>query len=286
MALLTTNKVWRADAPQRWDLAQIISLVVMAIFVIVPLFATLVGGFKSLGELRTDPFGLPDSWDWSAYIGIISEGRLFQLMWNSLFISFFTVILTVIVASMAAFVLAHVRFFGREMLMGYFLLGLLFPAATAVLPLFIKVRDLGLLNSHWGVILPQVAFGLGFSILLFRSFFEQLPKELFDAAQIDGCGYIRIYWHLTLPLSLPIIATVSVFILVQSWNNYLLPLVVLNTDDVFPWPLGIMQYQGEYLTEWNKILAFLTLTILPAIAFFLLAQRWIISGLTGGALKG
>lgn len=286
MALTLTRRRWSANAPARWSLIQWVSLLVVAVFVAVPLAATALGGFKSLGELRTDPFGLPQSWDPTVYWEILKDGRIFQLLWNSVIISSLTVVLTVITASMAAFVLAHIKFFGREMLMGYFLLGLLFPAATAVLPLFIKVRDLGLLDSYWGVILPQVAFGLGFSILLFRSFFEQLPKELFDAALIDGCGYVRIYWHLTLPLSLPIIATVSVFVLVTSWNNYLLPLVILNSDAVFPWPLGIMQYRGEFSTEWNKILAFLTLTILPAIAFFLLAQRYIVSGLTGGAIKG
>ena len=118
------------------------------------------------------------------------------------------------------------------------------------------------------------------------TFFRDLPSELIDAAKMDRCNYLRIYWYIILPLSLPIIATVGVFAFVTSWNNFLLPLIMLNDDGSFPWPLGIMQYQGQYSTNWPKILAFLTLTTLPALAFFLMAQRFIISGLTGGAVKG
>ena len=254
--------------------------------VIVPLTAAVLGGFKSLGELRVDPFGLPSEWRLEFYWEILSGPRLWELLWNSVVIAFFTVFLTLATAAMAGFVLAHIRFFGNRFLMGYFLIGLLFPAATAIIPLFIKVRDLGLLDTYWGVILPQVAFALGFSILLFRSFFRQLPPELFEAAFIDGCGYIRFFWHVTIPLSRPILATVGIFALVQSWNNFLLPLVMLNSDGLFPWPLGIMQFRGEFSADWNKVLAFITLTIAPAIIFFLAAQRYIVAGLTGGAVKG
>ena len=269
-----------------FDLFRYATLMLVAGLVIVPLSAAVLGGFKSLGELRVDPFGLPSEWRLEFYWEILSGPRLWKLLWNSVVIAFFTVFLTLAVAAMAGFVLAHIRFFGNRFLMGYFLIGLLFPAATAIIPLFIKVRDLGLLDTYWGVILPQVAFALGFSILLFRSFFRQLPHELFEAAFVDGCGYMRFFWHVTLPLSRPILATVGIFALVQSWNNFLLPLVVLNSDGSFPWPLGIMQFRGEYSADWNKVLAFITLTIAPAVVFFLLAQRYIVAGLTGGAVKG
>lgn len=269
-----------------FDLFKYATLMLVAGFVLIPLLATLLGGFKSLGELRVDPFGWPAQWRLEFYQEILTGPRLWQLLGNSLVIAFFTVFLTLATASMAAFVLAHIRFFGSRMLLGYFLLGLMFPAATAIIPLFIKVRDLGLLDTYWGVILPQVAFSLGFSILLLRSFFAELPHELFEAAFIDGCGYMRFFWHMTLPLSRPILATVGIFALVQSWNNFLLPLVMLNSDDLFPWPLGIMQFRGEYSADWNRVLAFITLTIAPAVVFFLAAQRYIVAGLTGGAVKG
>jgi raffinose/stachyose/melibiose transport system permease protein len=196
------------------------------------------------------------------------------------------VAITVATGSMVAFLFAHLRFFGDRYLLSYFMLGLLFPAATGILPLFIKIRDLGLLDSYWGVVLPQAAFGLGLSILLFRGFFRQLPSDLLEAALMDGCSYVRFYWSVTLPLSRPILSTVSVFIFVQSWNNYLLPLVMLNTDAMFPWPLGLMQFQGEYMTDWPALLAYVTLTIIPAILMFILAQKHIVAGLTAGATKG
>ncbi|MGY4308750.1 raffinose/stachyose/melibiose transport system permease protein [Bradyrhizobium sp. USDA 4369] len=181
-------------------------LAVVAIFVLVPLLATLLGGFKSLGELRVNPFGLPQHWEWQNYADILLSGRYWQLLRNSLIISTLTVTLTLIVASMAAFTFAHVRFFGSSMLLSYLTLGLLFPAATAVLPLFVKVRDLGLLDTYFGVALPQVAFSLAMSVLLLRRFFKDLPYELLEAALVDGCSYVKFFRYVTLPLSRPILA--------------------------------------------------------------------------------
>ena len=256
------------------------------VFVMTPLLATLLGGFKSLGELRTNPFGLPQVWLWRNYADILVSARYWTLLGNSLAIALLTVALTLIAASMAAFVFAHLRFFGREMLFGYITTGLLFPAATAILPLFIQVRDFGLLDSYFGIVLPQVAFGLAMSILLLRRFFSDLPVELLEAATVDGCSYIGFFGHITLPLSRPILATVGTIVFVHSWNAYLVPLVMLNNDSLDPWPLGIMVYQGEYSSEWNLILAFITLTILPTILLFLFAQKHIVAGLTAGAVKG
>jgi raffinose/stachyose/melibiose transport system permease protein len=261
-------------------------LVIIATFVLVPLLATVLGGFKSLGELRVNPFGWPQQWEWSNYGDILGSKRYWQLLRNSIVISVLTVTLTLIVSSMAAFTFAHIKFFGSSMLLGYLTLGLLFPAATAVLPLFIKVRDLGLLDTYFGVALPQVAFGLAMSILLLRRFFKDLPPELLEAALVDGCTYMNFFRYVTLPLSRPILATVGTIAFVHSWNAHLLPLVMLNTDSLYPWPLGIMVYQGEYSSEWHLILAFVTLTILPTIILFIFAQKHIVAGLTAGAVKG
>ncbi|KQT46291.1 thiamine ABC transporter ATP-binding protein [Aureimonas sp. Leaf454] len=262
------------------------SLFIMAAVVLVPLLTTAIGGFKSLGDLRVNPFGLPAEWQWANYWDILSSQRYWQMLGNSLFIATLTVVLTVAAASMAAFTLAHIRFFGASFLMNYFLVGLMFPIATAILPLFIRIRDLGLLDSYLGVVLPQVAFGLGMSILLLRNFFKNVPRELFDAAFVDGSGYIRFFWHVTLPLSRPILATVAIVAFVNSWNNYIMPLIMLNSQDKFPWPLGIMIYQGEFSTDWQLVLAFITLTILPTVIVFFAAQKHIVAGLTAGAVKG
>jgi raffinose/stachyose/melibiose transport system permease protein len=262
------------------------ALAIAVCIVCFPFVATVLGGFKTLGELRLNPLGIPMEWTLNNYAGILGAPELWQYLGNSLFISGMTVALTLIVASMAAFAFAQIKFFGSGMLLNYLLLGLLFPVATGILPLFIKLRDLHLLDTYWGVILPQVAFGLGFAVLLMRQSFKALPAELWESAQVDGCSYFLFFRRITLPLSLPILSTVGVITLINSWNNYLLPLVVINSESNYPWPLGIMQYRGEYGAEWTLILAFVTLTIIPAILLYIFAQKYIIAGLTGGAVKG
>jgi len=133
--------------------------------------------------------------------------------------------------------------------------------------------------------MPQTAFSLGFSVLLFKTFFDQLPRELFEAARIDGITYTGCFFRFTLPLSTPILGTDAVFVFVTSWNNNLLPLIMLNSSEQFPWTLGMMKYHGEFIVEWNRILAFVNLTLAPAVIFFLAAQCYIVAGLTGGAVK-
>jgi raffinose/stachyose/melibiose transport system permease protein len=255
-------------------------------FCLLPLWAAVIGGFKSSGDLRTNAIGLPKVWVGANYLSILTDSGFWRMLWNSAFITFFTVFCTLLASSMAAFTLAHVRFAGKRWIANYLALGLTFPFPTAVLPVFIRVRDLGLLDTYWGVILPQVAFNLGFSIVLLRGFFSEIPKELFEAAFMDGCSYTKMFWKITLPLSRPILATVGVLSLVGSWNSFLLPLVMINSDTIYPWPLGIMQYQGQYSTDWGRVLAFVTLTMTPAIFFYLLAQKHVIAGLTSGAVKG
>jgi raffinose/stachyose/melibiose transport system permease protein len=275
------------DDPFRGSLLpRYLVLLLVAGLVLVPIVATVLGGFKDLGDLRTNPFGLPRVWHFENYWGILAGGRYWQMILNSLVIATGTTALVLVAAGLAAFVFAHLRFAGDRYLLNYFLIGLLFPAATAILPLFIKVRDLGLLDTYAGVVLPAAAFSLGAAILLFRNFFRQLPGELLDSALIDGATYLQFFARVVLPLSRPILATVGVISFVQAWNNYLLPLILLNSNAKYPWPLGIMVYQGEFSSDWQLVLAFVSLTIAPAVVVFLLAQRFIVAGLTAGAVKG
>lgn len=267
-------------------LAKTAILSIVAVLVVMPLLAALLGGFKSMGELRVSPFSLPPVWRTEYYGEILHNPEFWNYLRNSLIVSLSAVVLTLLCASMAAYVFAQIRFFGSRYLQSYLLLGMMFPFATAIVPLFVQVRDLGLLDSPLGVILPQAAFSMAFATVLLRSFFQQLPKELFEAALVDGCGYIGFYFRFTLPLSAPILATVGTFVFVQSWNNYLLPLIMLNDRTLYTWPLGIMQFRGEYVEAWNQILAFVSLTIIPALVFFTFTQKYIVAGLTRGSVKG
>ena len=175
---------------------------------------------------------------------------------------------------------------GREVIFNLFLLGLVFPVTVAALPLYISIRQLGLLDSLWGVILPQVAFGYPVTILVLRNFFRAIPQELEDAAIIDGATKFGFFLRVLLPLSRPAIAVVSVLAMVGSWNSFLLPLLVLNDQTKWTLPLAVTQFQQQFSTNWAAVLAFVTLAMIPAVFIYLLAERQIVSGLTAGAVKG
>lgn len=274
-----TRFTWRSAA-------RLSFLLLAAAFVLLPLSATVLGGFKTNAELRGQPFGLPETWHTAFYAEVLSDPRLWTYMANSMKVAVLTVGLTLLFGAMAAYAFAQARFFGSKFLFSYLLLGLMFPLAAAVIPLFLTIRDLGLLDSAMGIVLPQTAFGMAFSVMFFRAFFQELPAEMFEAARVDGCSYIRFFFTFTLPLSAPILATIAVFTFVTSWNNYLLPLIMLNDPASYTWTLGVMDYKGQYVFEWNKVLAFVTATMVPAVVFFLAAQKYIVAGLTGGAVKG
>jgi raffinose/stachyose/melibiose transport system permease protein len=263
-------------------------LTVLSFFVLIPVFATFTGGFKTNGGLRLNPVGFPQTFNFEPYQDIIRSPETWRYAFNSLQIALLTVLLVLLLASMAAFTFSHMKYAGKDFIYSYLLLGLMFPLAVAIVPLFTIINNfLDLFNTHWAIILPQVAFGVGSAVLFFRAFFEQLPFELFEAARVDGISYVGFYTRFILPLSTPILATVGVLTLVSSWNGFLLPLIMLGTDKALhPWPLGLMNFQGEFTVEWPRILAFISLNLAPAILFFLLAQRYIVAGLTGGSVKG
>jgi raffinose/stachyose/melibiose transport system permease protein len=192
----------------------------------------------------------------------------------------------VVLASMAAFVFSRIRFRGRELAFAFMTLGLLFPIAVAILPLYLTLRQSGLVDTHWGIILPQVAFALPLNILILRGFFAAVPMELEEAAAIDGCGSVGFFWRILLPLVRPALAAVVVLTMVASWNNFFLPLIVLNTEALYTLPLGIMQFQGQYGSDWARVMAYISLSLVPTIIFYLLAERQIVAGLTAGAVKG
>jgi len=259
---------------------------VVALAILVPVLYAVLGGFRDTGQLAENPVGLPDPWVWGNYGEILGSATFWRQVWNSTLIAVISTLLTVPLAALAAFVFARFAFPGRELLYTIFTLGLLFPIAVAILPIFIMVRNLGLLDNPLGVALPQAAFGLPLTIVILRPFFASFPNELQDAAAIDGCGPLRFFWQILLPLSRPVLATVSVLALVGSWNAFLLPLVVLTEADKWTLPLGVTNYSTQYTADIARILAFTTLSIVPALVFYAFAERHLVRGLTSGAVKG
>lgn len=269
-----------------WMVARYAALILVAAIVIVPLVITVLGGFKSNPDLQNRPGGIPRPFIVSNYTDILVTWSFWQKTINSVIIMVLTTVIVVSISSGAAFVFSRVRFRGRETLFNFFVLGLLFPLPVAILPLYLLLRSLNLVDSLWGVILPQVAFSLPFNILLLRSFFSAVPQDLEDAAYVDGATPIEFLLRILLPLVRPALAAVAVIAMVGSWNNFFLPLVVLNSERLYTLPLGVQQFQGEFMTDWSRVLAYVTLAMLPAIAFYLVAERHIVTGLTAGSVKG
>jgi raffinose/stachyose/melibiose transport system permease protein len=205
---------------------------------------------------------------------------------NSLIITVGVTVLNVTLASMLAFVFSRISFRGQGLLFNILMIGLLFPLVVAILPIFIQVRQLGLINSMFGVILPFVAFGLAASVVILRNFFISIPGELEDASYIDGCTTFNFFRHILLPMSRPALLAVATLQVIASWNEYFLPLLIFTDPKMWPLPLGIMQFQGQYGTDYARIMAYVTLLIIPAVLFYLAAEKYIVTGLTGGELKG
>ena len=261
-------------------------LLLVAAVIIVPVGYAVLGGFKDPAQLANDPIGLPNPWVTSNYTDTLTSPSFWRQLVNSTLIAGLSTVLVVLFAAFAAFVFARRAFPGREVLYTLFTLGLLFPAAVAILPLFILVRDLGLLDNPLGIALPEAAFGLPLTIVILRPFFRSIPTELEDAAYIDGCGSFGFFWRILLPLSRPVLATVGVLAIVASWNQFLLPLVMLSSESNWTLPLGVTNFSTQYTTDTARILAYTTLALVPAIVFYLFAERQLVGGLTQGSVKG
>jgi len=285
MAAQTSPRRQRAsiDLP---NVARYAVLLLISVIVLTPLVVALVGGFRTNQQLLTNPISIPDEIVFSNYSDVLSRGSFWRQVLNSVTVMLLTTIIALSLASSAAFVLARMKFRGREPLFNFITLGLLFPLPVAILPLYILLRQLNLVDSLWGVILPQVAFGLPLNVLLLRSFFLSVPRDLEDAAYVDGAGPFEFLIRVLLPLVRPALAAVAVITMVTSWNNFFLPLVVLNSESLWTLPLGVTQFQGQYLTDWARVLAFVTLALIPAVGFYLVAERQLVAGLTTGAVKG
>ncbi|PTA45617.1 carbohydrate ABC transporter permease [Micromonospora sp. RP3T] len=286
---VTANSVLPPSAGRRpisWGtpLTYALALAVAAVS-IAPIVYVIVGGFRTTPQIVADPAGLPDPWVWENYARVLTQSDFWRQAFNSAVIAFGTTLGVVVLGLCAAFVIARYTFRGREALNTFFTLGLLFPAGAAILPLYLMLRDLNLINSYYAVILPQVAFSLPITIVILRPFLAAIPRELEDAAAIDGADRLGFLWRIVLPLSRPALVTVGILAFVASWNAFLLPLLVLGDVSLHTLPLGVQNFSSQYTTDTAGVLAFTSLAMLPALLFFTLAEKQIVGGLQG-AVKG
>ena len=259
--------------------------VVLGAITIVPLLYVVLGGFRNTGQIAAHPVAWPHPWITHNYTSIATSGAFWRQIGNSAIIAAIATAVIVTLGSCVAYALSRYDFRGREVLYTIFTLGLLLPLTVAVLPLYIELRQFHILDSPLGVALPEAAFGLPVTVIILRPFMRAIPSDLEDAAAIDGCSKIAFFWRILIPLSRPALTTVSVLAVVTSWNAFLLPLIVLNNPNEWTLPLGVASYQGEYAQDTAAILAYTALSMVPALLFFLAAERKIVGGLSG-AIKG
>jgi raffinose/stachyose/melibiose transport system permease protein len=250
-----------------------------------PVIYIIIGGFRTNSQITTDPAGLPDPWVAANYTDVLTGDTFWRQVGNSTIAAVATTVGVVVLGVMASYVLARYRFRGRGAMYALFAAGLMFPATVAITPLYILIRDLGLVNTLPGIILPQIAFGLPTTIIILVPFLQAIPKEIEEAAAIDRCSRLGFFWRMVLPLSVPGLITVGILAFIGSWNSYLLPLFILNDQESFTLPLGVQAFASQYSVDTAKVLAFTSLSMVPALVFFSLFERRIVGGLTG-AVKG
>jgi raffinose/stachyose/melibiose transport system permease protein len=260
-------------------------LIFTALFILFPIVMIIFGALKTRGEFMTIHYIPPIPPRWGNIKTVLTMSIFWYMLRNSLLVMIATTTGVLIVASLSAFVFSRMKFHGQNLLFNFFTLGLMFPVTVAILPIFLVVRQMGLTNNLIGVILVQTAFQLSISIVILRNFFMAIPSELQDAASIDGCSTLRFFWYILLPLARPSLAAVAALTVVTSWNDLLVPLVLIDKEKLWTLPLGTMQFQGQYGMDLSLVAAFLLLSAIPALTFYLFAERQIVSGLTAGALK-
>jgi raffinose/stachyose/melibiose transport system permease protein len=265
---------------------QYLVLVIITLIILVPIVILIFGSLKTTGEMYADPYTPPIPPHWENYKQILFAPTFWVMLGNSLIVMLSTTAGVLIICSLAAFVFARLQFRTKELAFNFLTLGLMFPITVAIMPVYLVVRDMHLTNTLLAVIMVQTAFGLSGNILILRGFFRSIPSELQDAASIDGCSAFAFFWRILIPLARPALSAVAALTMIVSWNDLLTPLVILDSDKFWTLPLGTMQFQGQYSSDVALVAAFVALSALPAIIFYLFAERQIVAGLTAGALKG
>lgn len=262
------------------------SLIVFSLCFLTPVILIVLTALKSPQDLLTNPtYAMPAKIMWSNFADAWTKGQLGVYMKNSAFISLIKVPLGIFIASMVAFALTRLDLKGSDGLFIFFLVGMMIPVQVALVPLNVGLTKLGLINTYTGIIIIYLGFGLSFCILVLRGFFRTIPRELDDAARIDGCSTFGVFWRILLPLSLPAIASLFILDFLYTWNEFLLAQIFLTDDSMRTVPTGLMNFKGRFSTDYTLMSAGVLMSVIPILVVYLLFQKYFVSGL-GGSVKG
>ncbi|MCZ8515413.1 carbohydrate ABC transporter permease [Paenibacillus filicis] len=256
-----------------------------ALISLYPIFLMLTSSLKTNIQILKSPLSLPVSMSTAAYAKLLSQIPFGMYFWNSVLVSVVSVGLILLFAALASFYIARYPFRWNSTLFFFFLLGMMIPIKLGIVPLFLLMKQLALLNSLWSLISVYTAIGLPLAVLILTGFFRTLPKELEEAARIDGSSDLGVLWHVLLPLIRPALGTVMIMNFITAWNDFFFPLIFIQDDLKKTIPVGMLSLFGQYSTDLSMLFAGLTLSSLPMIVIFLLASKQFMDGMTAGAVK-
>ena len=260
-------------------------LILGVLLILLPLTNLVLMSFMSLQDMAASPIGLPPTWHFSNYADAWNQGNLGQYLINSGIVAVASVAGTLLFASLAAYVLARFRFRGNTAIYLLFLAGYALPIQLIAVPLFVMMVNLNLINNLISVILVYIAGSMPFSIFLLVNYFRTLPKELEEAARIEGANELQIYAYIDMPLARPALTTVALFNFVGAWNGLFFPLILLADNSKMTVTVGVLSFIGQYEAQWNLILPALIIIMIPTLLVFALASGQFIRGLTAGSIK-
>ena len=252
---------------------------------LVPIIWVFASALKSNKEIRENALALPQEWRFQNYVDAWFGASFDQYFFNSVVISVASVLLVLLLSSLAAYSFAKMRFRGNQLIFFVFLIGMAFPLSAKLGPLLSLMYKLDLANSRVGLILVYVAGSLPFSILMLRAFFAGFPQELEDSAALDGCSRFQFYLRILLPLSKPSLMALGIFVFMNTWNEFFQALLLINEDSKRTLPLGLTAFQDEYFTDFALSFAGINITALPVIVVYIIFQRNLIEGITVGSMK-
>jgi raffinose/stachyose/melibiose transport system permease protein len=262
-------------------------MILLSLIWLLPIVSVLLTALRSQGDLFANGiFGWPKTFKWENFVKAWDAGDFSVYFKNSLFVILVKVPLGILISALAAYPLAKISFKLSQPMFLFFLIGLAVPIQVALQPLVIMMRDLGLSNTLFALMPPYIAFGIPLQVLVLRGFFRQIPTELVEAARVDGASEVSIFFRIMAPLSVPALAALAIIDTLATWNEFLLALVLISEKTSRTVPIGLMQFQGEHSSDYTVLMAGVALSIIPVLVIFLLLQRYFVTGLTAGAVKG
>ena len=263
-----------------------IIMIIWSLIAMMPVWLLLINTLKPKKEIYTNPFGLPREWTLDNYRYIISDNNFFSYFRNSLIVVVVSLAVILLLGSLCAYALAHWRTRTSRGVYFFIIVGMMLPIKIATIRLLEIMKTLGLLNTLWSLFPVYIAMGLPVAVFILTEFIRGLPGELYEAGFMDGAGRFMIYRKIVLPLIRPALATVAIYNLVPIWNDLWFPLIFINVENQKTVLLAVTRLQGQYTTDWPKLLTILSLSALPVILLYLTMSKQFVKGLTAGAVKG